>query len=131
MVFNKVGVPLMQEYLDLSSAQHKLIAGNLTNVSTPNYRSKELDFHGELRKVLDKDGHLEGARTNPAHLPLGHSRDKGPEIIVNKAPADNGINNVDVDQEVSNLAKNQIYYSVGARLLAGKFDGLRSAIKSK
>ena len=69
--------------------------------------------------------------TNPAHIPLGKSKQKGPEILTNRAPAVNGINNVDVDQEIANLAKNQIYYSVGARLLAGKFQGLKSAIKSK
>lgn len=131
MVFNKVGLPLMESYLDLSSARHKLIAGNLTNVSTPGYRSKDIDFHGELRKVLNKDSHIEGKLTDPAHIPLGKSELKGPEIIVNKSSATNGINNVDVDKEVSNLSKNQIYYSVGAKLLAGKFQGLRTAIKSK
>jgi len=131
MVFKKVGVPLMQSFLDLSSARHKLIAGNLTNVSTPGYRSKDLDFHAELRKELNKDGHIEGKLTNPAHIPVGASKDKGPDVIVNRTQANGGVNNVDVDQEVSNLAENQLYYSVGARLLAGKFQALKQAIRSK
>jgi len=130
-VFNKVGIPLYQTFLDMASTRHKLVAGNLANVSTPGYRSKDIDFHGELNKAVNNKGHLEGTRTNPAHLPIGGSKENGPEIIVNKSSATNGINNVDADTEIANLAQNQIYYSVGAKLLASKFQGLKNAIKSK
>jgi flagellar basal-body rod protein FlgB len=130
-VFNKVGIPLYRSYLNMASARHKLIAGNLANISTPGYRSKDIDFHGELNKVVNEKGHLKGKLTHPAHLPVGRSQLKGPDIIVNKSRFSNGINNVDADAEIANLAQNQIYYSIGARLLASKFQGLRNAIKSK
>jgi len=130
MVFKKSGVPLLQSFLDLASTRHKLISGNIANVITPGYRSKDIDFHGELKKVVDDKGHLEGIRTHPSHLPVGRSPLKGPDIIVNRSAESNGINNVDVDDEVAGLAKNQINYSIGARLLANKFQGLRTAIKS-
>jgi len=131
IVFNKVGVPLYRSFLNLASARHKLIAGNLANISTPGYKSKDIDFHGELNKVVNDKGHLKGVRTHTAHLPVGRSQLKGPDIIVNKSKFSNGINNVDADTEIANLAQNQIYYSIGARLLASKFQGLRNAIKSK
>jgi len=131
IVFNKVGIPLYREFLNTASARHKLIAGNLANISTPGYRSKDIDFHNELNKVVNDKGHLKGVRTNAAHLPVGRSHLKGPDIIVNKSNNGNGINNVDADAEIANLAQNQIYYSIGAKLLASKFQGLRTAIKSK
>ncbi len=131
IVFNKVGVPLYRSFLNMASARHKLIAGNLANISTPGYKSKDIDFHGELNKVVNDKGHLKGKMTHAAHLPVGRSHLRGPDIIVNKSRNGNGINNVDADTEIANLAQNQIYYSIGARLLAGKFQGLRSAIKSK
>jgi len=131
IVFNKVGIPLYRSYLNTASARHKLIAGNLANISTPGYKSKDIDFHSELNKVVNDKGHLKGAVTNSAHLPIGRSQLKGPDIIVNKSIDGNGINNVDADVEIANLAQNQIYYSIGARLLASKFQGLRNAIKSK
>ena len=131
LLINKSGVPLLKKYLDVSSLRHKLISGNIANVSTPAYRSKDLDFHGELRKAIDDKGHISGKRTHPSHLPLGQSRQDEPEIIVDKSRAGNGINNVDIDKEMGNLAQNQIYYSIGARLLAQKFDGLKRAIRSK
>ncbi|UCD95214.1 MAG: flagellar basal body rod protein FlgB [Candidatus Zixiibacteriota bacterium] len=131
LVIDQSGVPLLKKYLDVSSLRHKLISGNIANVSTPRYRSKDVDFHGELRKAIGNNGHISGKRTHPSHLPLGQSRQDEPEIIVDKSNARNGINNVDIDKEMGDLAQNQIYYSIGARLLAKKFDGLKKAITSK
>ncbi|MCP4703809.1 MAG: flagellar basal body rod protein FlgB [candidate division Zixibacteria bacterium] len=130
-VFNKIGIPLYRSYLNMASSRHKLIAGNLANISTPGYQSKDIDFHGELNKVVKDKGHLKGKLTHSAHLPVGRSHLKGPDIIVNKSINGNGVNNVDADAEIANLAQNQIYYSIGAKLLASKFQGLRSVIKSK
>lgn len=131
MVFGKIGVPMMTKFLDLSSLRHKLIAGNIANVSTPGYRSKDIDFHGELKKVIGKKDHIVGKMTHEKHIPLGKSKLQPPEIIENKTRGGNGINNVDIDKEVANMAQNQIYYSIGAKLMARKFQGLKNAIKSK
>jgi len=130
-VIDKSGIPLFKQFLNLSSLRHKLIAGNLSNVSTPNYKSKDIDFHDELKKAVGGDNHIQAKLTDPAHIPLGSSRDRGPEIQVDNSREINGINNVDVDKEIANLATNQIYFSVGAKLLAKKFAALSNAIKSK
>ncbi len=130
-VFEKSGVPVLNSVLDMASVRNKLISGNLANVITPGYRSKDIDFHGELRQALGKEKHIEGAVTHPAHIPVGRSRTRGPEIKVNRLPESNGINNVDIDTEAANLAQNQLYFTAGARLMAAKFQGLKDAIKSK
>jgi flagellar basal-body rod protein FlgB len=122
---------MLQSFLDMASTRQKLIAGNVANVSTPGYRSRDIDFHGELKKVTGDKKHLGGKVTHPGHLPIGHSKDKGPEILVNRSKDSNGINNVNIDKEVANLAQNQIYYSIGAKLLANKFQGIKNAIRSE
>ncbi|UCD17467.1 MAG: flagellar basal body rod protein FlgB [Candidatus Zixiibacteriota bacterium] len=130
-VFDRSGVPLLKKFLDLSSVRHKLISGNIANVSTPGYRGKDIDFHGELQKVAYRKGGIKGALTHPNHLPTGQSAESGPDIIVDKSRETNGINNVNIDREMANLAENQIYFSVGAKLLANQFQALRKAITSK
>jgi flagellar basal-body rod protein FlgB len=131
LVINKSGIPLLTNLLDSSAVRHKLVAANIANVSTPGFQSKDIDFHGELKKAITQKKHLSGTITDPAHLLIGQARHQGPEIIVNKSPEGNGINNVDIDHEVTSMAANQVYYSVGARLLALQIQGLRNAIKSK
>ncbi len=130
-LLDKIGVPMMRQYLNLASTRHKLISGNIANISTPGYRSKDIDFHGELKKFLDNKDHLKVKVTHENHIPIGQSRPKGPELIINKSRSGNGINNVDIDKEVANMAENQIYYTAGARLLAQKFEGIKRVIRSR
>jgi flagellar basal-body rod protein FlgB len=129
-VFDRSGIPLLKKYLDISSFRHKLVSGNIANVSTPGFKSSDIDFHGELRKAIDDRGAIRVNLTHPNHIPIGHSPDRPPQVIVNKSENSNGINNVDIDLEVTRLAKNQIYYNIGARLLSNKFRALKNVIKS-
>lgn len=130
MVFDKSGVPLLQRFLNLSSLRQKLISGNIANVSTPGYQSKDIDFHGELNKAVKNKGGLKVVATHPNHIPVGKTPQSGPEVTVDKTGESNGINNVNIDEEIANQAQNQIYYSIGARLLSLKFQGIRKAIQS-
>ena len=79
-VFEKLGVPTYRKFLDLASIRHKLISGNVANVSTPGYRSRDIDFQQEFARATSKDGHLSGAVTNQAHIPLGQHEARAPKI---------------------------------------------------
>lgn len=131
IVFDKSGFPLLEKFLDISSLKHKLISGNIANVSTPGFKSSDVDFHGELRKAVGSKNRVRVTLTHPAHIQSHRSSGSSPEILVNKSKESNGINNVNIDKEMANLAQNQIYYNIGARILANKITALRSAIKSK
>ncbi len=78
-VFEKSGIPLMQKFLDMASFRHKIISGNIANVSTPKYESKDIDFESELKKAVDDKRHIQGVTTDPAHIPLGQNKDSEPE----------------------------------------------------
>lgn len=129
-LFNKVGVGNVRRFLNLSSMRQKLISGNIANVSTPGYESKDFDFEGELKNITDKSSHLSGTMTHSGHLPLGRSEARSPEVESQRV-ATGEINSVDIDQEIPRLAKNELMYTIGARILRNKFDGLRKVITSK
>ena len=131
VVLDKSGFPLLKQYLDVASLRHKLVSGNIANVSTPGFKSRDVDFHGEMNKALGNKSRVRVTTTHPGHI-SGHGKsDNSPEILVNKTKESNGINNVNIDKEMAGLAQNQIYYTIGARLLANKFNALRTAIRSK
>lgn len=129
-IFDKIGVRDYQKFLDLASTRHKLVSSNVANVSTPGYRSADFDFKGELAKISNKDKHLEGAVTHPGHIPTGNHPDKPVKVERQRVPSGD-LNSVDIDQEVSKMAQNELMFTVGARLLQMKFEGLRNAIKSE
>jgi len=129
-IFEKTGVNDYQKFLDVTSTRHKLVSSNVANVSTPGYRAEDIDFKEELAKIGNKGKHLEAALTNSAHIPTTHSSARPPKVNRQKV-ADGDINSVDIDQEVSKMAQNELLYTAGARLLQMKFEGLKNAIKSQ
>lgn len=129
-IFNRAGVPKLNDFLDLSSLRHKLVAGNVANATTVGYESQQMDFHAEVRRAFGDETMIAGKLTHQGHIPLGHHSEKPPEINTTRVK-DGEINSVDIDQEISSMAQNELTYSVGARLLQYRFEGLRKAIKGQ
>ncbi len=130
MIFDKIGVPNFRKYLSLGSFRHKLISGNMANLSTPGYRAEDIEFQDEFARLTKQANHVAGALTNPNHIPLGQHEQKAPRIEKTKIQ-DGDVNSVDIDREASNLAQNELLYTIGAQLLQRKFQALKTAITSK
>ena len=129
-IFNKADVPRFQNFLNLTSTRHRLVSGNIANVSTPGYQSKSIDFKEELAKQSDNSHHLAGKTTHPSHIPTGYHKNRAPKVESEKV-ALGEVNSVDIDREISTMAQNELLYTIGARLLERKFKGLKTAITSK
>ncbi len=129
-LFTKMGVPRFAKYLDLGSFQQKLISGNMANAATAGYEAQGIEFQKEYERLTGQTNHLAGTLTHDYHIPLGHHAAKPPEIDRTKIN-DGDVNSVDIDQEVANLAQNELQFTIGAELLKRKFDSMRNAITSK
>ncbi len=129
-VFDKVGIPTYRKFLDLTAFRHKLISGNMANISTPGYKARDIDFKAEFEKMTDQSNHLQGKTTNTGHIQLGARKTGSSKVHEQRVPRGD-MNSVDIDREVSNMAQNELLYTIGARLLQKKFDALRKAINSK
>lgn len=130
IIFDKIGVPNFRKYLSLGSFRHKLISGNMANISTPGYKAEDIEFQDEFARMTKQTNHLAGAVTNPNHIPLGQHELKAPHIDKAKV-VDGDVNSVDIDREAANLAQNELLYTISAQLLQKKFQGLKTAITSK
>ena len=129
-LFKATGVDRARQFLDLSSLRHKLIAGNVANVSTPGYQSQDIDFKSELAKLSNQTSSISGSVTHQSHIPLGQHPGRLPEINGTKVTRGD-LNSVDIDIEVPKMAQNELEFTVGARLLQMKFEGLRKVIVSR
>ena len=129
-VFDKLGVSTFRKFLDLSSLRHKLISSNVANASTPGFERRDIDFQKEFAKATSSGSGLTGAVTHAGHIPLGQHQARAPEIQQDKV-ASGDLNSVQIDREVSELAQNELLFTVGAKLLQQKFTGLRTVITSE
>ncbi|MBZ0266368.1 flagellar basal body rod protein FlgB [bacterium] len=125
-------IPL-RKGLDAFALRQKVIASNLANAETPNYRAQRVSFEKELGKVLDRRTH-NIARSNETHIPLRGGIDGleklQPRVYNDSSPRHiNGVNNVDIDDEMGILATNQIHFSAAAKVLATRYRMLLTSIR--
>ena len=117
-----------------ANIRQEVIANNVANVNTPNFRKSVVEFEELLARELygEDDKRLKMVRTHDNHLPPEelpfHAE---PTISVDHGTimrADD--NNVDIDIEMASLAKNQLYYNAIATELNGHVSRLKNAITS-
>ena len=105
------------QYLDLTSKQMQLTAGNMANVDTPGYKTQGFNFEQEFARQLNNsagaDG-LEGAQVQAENVDGLVARPDG--------------NNVSMDRESLNLAQEQLKFKVGVALLKSQYSGIMNAI---
>lgn len=106
--------------LSFRSEKHKVIASNIANLNTPNYKAKELVFEQALQQANSKTD-LPMATTHINHMAAGLEdiKQTGPKLQNTQGLVEqNDGNNVSLDKEVGNMAKNSIM-----------FDAISNAIK--
>ena len=118
-----------------ANMRQEVIANNIANVNTPNFRKSNLEFEEMLAREIygeEPDGKLKLARTHDKHLPYKPREFHAEPTIVqdNSTVMRVDDNNVDIDIEMANLAKNQLYYNAIVTEFSGHVSNLKNAITS-
>jgi flagellar basal-body rod protein FlgB len=131
LLFGKTITPLVTKCLDAYSMRHKAIATNIANVEVRGYHRRIVNFEDDLKNSL-KSSKSALLRTDEKHIPPSHLREPEPAYAVDKShPKVNAINNVDIDMESADMAKNQIDYSLISTILRMEYQRLRMAIRGQ
>jgi Flagellar basal body protein len=100
----------VERYMDLLSARQKLTASNIANADTPGFKTKDVDFEGELHSA---------ASTGTA-----------PRVSeVQGLPLKNDGNNISIDREARNLAENSLRFHIATQFLQSQIRLTRDAIQ--
>lgn len=100
--------------LEYRSQRHQLIASNIANIDSPDYRPADLKFDSMLNQVGCGSGKVELVQTDPRHLPRQDAGLGDFEVV-------RSMQKTDVDAEMSRLAENHLMYNMTAEILARKF----------
>ncbi len=122
-------VKLLTNLLDYCSEKNKVIAKNIANIGTENYRRQDVVF----KDILNESADSLLKKTNPKHLdslqinPKGNS--KFEYIEDNSQEMESGINNVNIEKEMSELAENTLRYKFASRKVGDYYRTLQKVIK--
>ena len=134
-ILNSSNFNYLPRALTAATIRQEVIAHNVANVNTPNYRKSVVEFEDLLAREIygeEPDGKLQMVRTHKKHLPFKpfdyHAE---PTIFEdNTTIMRTDDNNVDIDIEMANLSKNQIYYNALVTELSAHVSRLKGAITS-
>ncbi len=130
-------VGMLKNAMDGAGTAHGVIANNVANVNTPNFRRSDVSFKEALAAT-------EATPADPEELTLSTASARHFEADGSQAPepfsvtttVDSGTqmrvdgSNVDVDQEMAKLSLNSAYAQTMGQLLQNQYSRLRQAIQS-
>ena len=109
----------LQNSLDVRTSRHKVLSGNVANAETPNYQAKDIPFQRILEGSLHSDSSLQLINTHPAHFPIFQEA---------STPVETSGDGVNLDQEMANLAENNLLFQAGIQALMKKLEALKTTI---
>ena len=125
----------IKQYLEIHSAalglrnkKNEIIASNIANAATPNYKARDLDFNSEMSRHL-KTGNL--TTTNEKHFSL--MRPVSHKGVSFREPLQQSLdgNTVELAVEQMEFSENSIRYSTTLSFLNSKISGLMTAIRGE
>lgn len=120
-------VQLLGKVLDYSSLKQKVISENIANIATENYRRKDVDF-ADFLKESQKAENIKNS--NSRHIKLNTSEIDLPKNVIKEGDSTaSGKNNVNIDQEMAEMAKNSLLFKFASQKINGHFKKIQTVIK--
>lgn len=128
-MFQKTG--LLERGLNATWKRNEVISNNIANIDTPGYKASGVEFESLLAEAMDGTG-IQGKKTRDKHMEtgIGSLETIQPTIIqnTNTTMRVDG-NNVDVDKEMVELARNSIQYNALVQKISKELGRIRMAVK--
>ncbi len=122
-----------QQALGLRAYRQQVLAGNIANADTPNYKSRDFNFSAALKEAVTgrNEGSLSVSKTHSGHLSRGVQ--SGPAQLMYRTPLQASVdgNTVEMDVERAQFSENAIQYEAGVTFITHQLKMLMSAIQSQ
>ena len=115
----------------MRSARAELLASNMANTDTPNYKAKDFDFNQAMQAASTSIVAM--SQSDRRHLGNGSQTRLQNAQLQFRVPAQPTLdgNTVDPDIERSEFMENAIMYQTSLRFLNGRISGLLTAIRGE
>jgi flagellar basal-body rod protein FlgB len=126
-------VAVYSQALNLRTQRHQVLASNIANADTPNYKARDFDFQDAMKNAMA--GRVEAGGIPMALTASGHMKGggmSGAAVLKFRNETQSAVdgNTVDMDVERAQIAENAMHYQILTQLIGDKFKGLRSAMAS-
>ena len=121
-----------EQALGFRAQRAEVLANNIANADTPNYKARDFDFSAALQEAVAgrSSGDLPLATTAPGHI-QGAAGPSGPTRLMYRTPAQDAVdgNTVDMDLERSAFSENALQYQAGLSFITHQLKMLTAAVQ--
>ncbi|MDR1106009.1 MAG: flagellar basal body rod protein FlgB [Treponema sp.] len=129
-------VDLLHRAMDANQVRYNVIAHNISNAGTPNFKRQVVNYESELKRALETEQKrpvLELTLTDPRHIPNWKERDYR-EVSIRRvldytSAYNNNGNNVDPEQEMAEQLRTQMTYTLLAQAQAFEFSQMSLVLR--
>ncbi len=121
----------LEQTVSFAQRRHELLAGNIANLDTPDYRARDLsegDFQNALRESLDSTSRrdlVSGARPGTRDDQRSGPRDAMEQVVFHDG------SDVSLESQVNEISKNQHMHNLAITTMRSQFSLLRAAITER
>ena len=117
--------------LTLRARRAELLAANLANADTPNFKARDFDFQSALAAATSGQSASSLRVTHNRHMAASEAG-FGTELMYRmpQQPSLDG-NSVEPQVEMAEFMRNAVSYQVSARFVTGKIKSMMTAIKGQ
>ncbi len=124
-----------QQALELRQRRQEVLAANIANADTPNYKARDFDFTSALREAMGGGGSLhlpdtQLALTSARHIPAkAFTPDPAPLLYRQPLQPSMDGNTVDMDVERVQFADNTTRYQSDLTLISARIKTMMAALQ--
>ena len=118
----------LEKAIGLAQQRNAVITSNISNLDTPGYKPKDINFKSELDRAIETNHKTDLARTDPRHISMQMNGDQIVEPYEEQGEW-NGYNWADIDSEMTKLTENNLVYRTAVEALLRKMNLLKEVIR--
>ncbi|HZZ73686.1 MAG TPA: flagellar basal body rod protein FlgB [Pirellulales bacterium] len=139
-LFDATTIPVLEQVANFATARHDVLAGNLANLDTPGYLTRDLspaEFQSRLKQALVERDQARSLPSTPGSEAYGVTSAASPSESVYeiKNTFDDMLrhdnDNVSLERQVAEINKNQMQHSLALTIMSSQFRLLQAAISEK
>lgn len=121
-------VPALEQTVNFAQKRHLLLASNLANIDTPDYQTRDIsvdDFQQHLQKAVTSSQAPSTSYGTPAEVQQANFqkvRDVSKQILLHDG------SDVSLEEQVTEISKNQSMHNTAVALMRSQFQTLKAAI---
>ncbi len=124
---------ILPEAVNLRARRMEVLASNIANADTPNYKARDIDFRSVLQAASNGGDQLRMARSHAGHLDPSANGQVGQSELLYRTPSQPSLdgNTVDPQLERAAFAENAVQYQSSLEFLNRRVSGIRDALRGE